>query len=155
MSLGSQHGRFSTFRNAIALGARRSFSDYMSGKVRPATVEWHWQIKEAPCIGVFQQDPFYQGDEPAAACFVVVRMDLVFVAGAPGADHVSALADHWSDWAVGGRPLKPVVDDELWNPADMPPVIETVGGFREYDFGHGQPLVASIAPIRAEMHLEQ
>ncbi len=133
----------------------RSFSDFTGGKVTPATAEWHWQIREVPCIGLFQQDPFYQGDDPASQCHVVVRLDLVFIAGAPGADHVSRLADHWSDWAVGRRPLKVVVDDDLWNSQDVPPVIETVGGFREYDFGHGQPVVASISPVKAEMHLEQ
>ena len=148
-------GRYTTFRNVILRTAVGAFSNHLGTNVRPASADWHWNVSDVPCIGVFQADPFADINELASQCDVVVRLDLVFIAGAPGADHVGLLADHWSDWIIGKRPLGGVKDDELWHKQDVVPVVETVGGFREVDFGHGQPLVASISTIRSEMHQEK
>ena len=155
MDVSPAAGRYTTFRNVILRTAVGAFSNHLGTNVKPASAIEPWNMSEVPCIGVFQADPFADISEPASQCEVVVRLDLVFVAGAPGADHVGLLADHWSDWIIGKRPLRGVTDDELWHKQDMPPVVETVGGFRQVDLGHGQPLVASVSTIRSEMHQEK
>ena len=155
MTIEPWHGKYSVLRDVISAAAKAGFEDHFAGNVTTGRANWFWEIKDAPCIVVHQADPFHDIDDIASQCEAVVRFEVIFVAGTPGADHVGALCDHWSGWLIGKRPFSLVTEHPQWSRRDMPPVVESVGGFRFIDFGHGQPLIASVSTIRTEIHMEK
>jgi len=152
MQLRDFHGPVTVLRDVILRELARGFGEH-SG-VTPATAHWPWEVGNGATVTLLEDEPFIDGTEDSPGCHAICRFEVLFAAGAPGADHVGPLADHWSNYVAGRRPLRPIVNDPLWVPQAPVPVFERVGGFRFLQVNAGQELWAAQSVLRTEIHLE-